>query len=496
MRYAIVSDIHANYQAWKAVLLDIRSVGADKIICLGDSVGYGPNPAEVLESLHESVDHFALGNHEAALCGKIDASSFNPEAQDMIAWTRHRVSGPAVRFLLSHPLAVAGPGFRCAHAEFSDAGRFFYAFEAADAIPSWNAVEEPLLFIGHTHRPCIMILGASGIPRMVPPEDFLLEEGKRFLVNVGSVGQPRDGGTRSSYCLFDVEPGAVFWRQIPFDLDAFREAYSRAGISIPPDSFLEFDPRKGYQPLRDQVHFRPPDSPARDTVDVQYVDKLQRKVKTWKTLFAAGVLLLVLAVALAAGIWTREKKRELLLPGYEMSALRAADFAPESNLLSFPGTPVDAGSPMPRWNVFLGDRYSQRAAYARLEEGGHGFVLNSANHDAEFRLSSAPIHVSPGMRIRMQGLLKGDGDFRGNVAFALILIQQRDIPRTGIGPEPVSFETNRNFAVKEPNIKRQEGWALAQQTLSMPARSHSVIFEVRGKFRGTAFIRDMRLEMK
>lgn len=492
MKYAIISDIHANQQAWNAVLLDIRSRGADRIICLGDSIGYGPNPAEVLESLHGTVDHFVLGNHEAALCGKIDDESFNPEARAAIAWTRTRVSRPAVQFLLDHPLTLAGPGFRCAHAEFAEAGRFCYAFTAYDATPSWNTVPEPLLFIGHTHRPCIMVLGRSGIPRMTEPEDFLLEKGKRFLVNVGSVGQPRDGGTLSTYCLFDDRAGAVYWRRLPFDLDAFREAHYRAGLPVAPGSFLELDPRKRRAPLREQVPFHPPAEPVRDTPDVQYVDRLRRKARKWKMMFMAGSMLLALTLTIGIGAWLREKTRTVHVGGTRMMAVRAADFAPESNLLSFPEAAVQPGSRLPHWNLSLGDRYKQQASWTQIEQDTYGFVLGSGSHDAEMRLGSAPVHVAPDMRLRLQGYVKGGDDFSGNIAFALVLVQ-----RTGSAEEAtLSFETNRNFVVKEPTLRRRDGWSLAQQTIDLPARSHSVTFEIRGKFQGVAHVRGARLERR
>ncbi len=495
MKYAIVSDIHANLQAWKAVLLDIRSMDADEIICLGDSVGYGPNPAEVLESLHESVDHFVLGNHEAALCGKIDEDSFNDEARAIISWTRQRVSEPARRFISEHPLMLAGPRFRCAHAEFSDAGRFCYAFEPADAIPSWQAVNEQLLFAGHTHRPCIMILGRSGTPRMVDPEDFVLEDQKRFLVNVGSVGQPRDGDTRASYCLFDSGSGAVYWRKIPFDIDAYREALQKAGISESASPFLERDPRLGRPPLRDQVPFKPPAEPARDAVNVQYVGQLERKLRAWKILSIASAVAILAAAALAWSAWTREKNRELVITGSEMSVVRAGDFAPESNLLSFPSAPVEAGAPIPHWSLQLGDRYRQRAKWASVGSGKNGFVIHSSNREAELTLNSAAIHAAPGMKLCMQAYVKGSGDFAGNIAAVLVLVQQQ-VGRDHPGAPSITFETNLNFVVKEPNQLRQDGWMLAQQTITLPARSRSVMLQLRGRFQGVVFVRDLRLELK
>ncbi len=99
MRYAIVADIHANVQAWEAVLRDIASSRIDGIICLGDVVGYGPNPAEVLRSVHSHVDALALGNHDAALCGKLDPVLFNDQARHIIAWTRAALTAQALEVM-------------------------------------------------------------------------------------------------------------------------------------------------------------------------------------------------------------------------------------------------------------------------------------------------------------------------------------------------------------------------------------------------------------
>ena len=217
MRIAIVSDIHANLQAWNAALLDIRSSGVDHILCLGDIVGYGPNPAEVLESVHANVDYLVLGNHDAAACGKIDARLFNANAQQIIQWTRGRLTRSALRFLETLPLCLEGEFFRCTHGDFSAPGMYQYIAAAEDARASWGAVTEPLLFVGHTHQPALFLLGTSGIPRSVEPQDFALEEDKRFLVNVGSVGQPRDGDPRAAYAVFDAWANEIALRRVPYD---------------------------------------------------------------------------------------------------------------------------------------------------------------------------------------------------------------------------------------------------------------------------------------
>ena len=103
MRIAIVSDIHANLQAWNAVWLDIRSMAVDRVISLGDAIGYGPNPAEVLETLYTSVDYFVLGNHDAAICGKIDPALFSDTARLLIGWTADHLGPRAIQELNTWP---------------------------------------------------------------------------------------------------------------------------------------------------------------------------------------------------------------------------------------------------------------------------------------------------------------------------------------------------------------------------------------------------------
>ena len=123
MRYAIVSDIHANMQAWKAVLQDIACSDIDRIICLGDIVGYGPRPAEVLQSVHARADHLVLGNHDAVIAGKLSAELFNSRARERVKWTAEHLSPKAVEVLGSVPLTLTGDGSRDADAYWTESVR-------------------------------------------------------------------------------------------------------------------------------------------------------------------------------------------------------------------------------------------------------------------------------------------------------------------------------------------------------------------------------------
>jgi len=126
MQVAIISDVHANMQAWNSVLLDIRSLDLDSIFCLGDTVGYGPNPAEVLSSIHTNVEHLVLGNHDAVVCGKLKPDLFNDSAAELIRWTSKQLNNQAVDFLASLPLSIDCGDFRCSHGDLADPAAFNY----------------------------------------------------------------------------------------------------------------------------------------------------------------------------------------------------------------------------------------------------------------------------------------------------------------------------------------------------------------------------------
>jgi predicted phosphodiesterase len=242
VRYAILSDIHANLQAWQAVERELTRRGVDRVISLGDLVGYGPNPVEVFTSAYPRIDHHLLGNHDAAVCYELDMSHWNPGAKAIIDWTREQLSSEMIAAFRAMSLCLTDGRLRCTHGEFSHPGCFFYVSKPEHALRSWSAVDEQLLFVGHSHAPALYVLGGSGVPHKIPPQPFVLEEGKRYLVNVGSVGCPRDGGVEASFCVYDSHDGSVEWVRVPFDLLGFRESLCRAGMSEEAVEFLAMDP--------------------------------------------------------------------------------------------------------------------------------------------------------------------------------------------------------------------------------------------------------------
>jgi len=234
MRYAIISDIHANAAALRAVLTDAQDCGSERVICLGDVLGYGPEPVETLEMVYKRVHVCLAGNHDDAISGRGDVSDFSAFAASAAARQSVLLSDKAKTWLRSLPYVWGKGEFACAHGEFSDPKSFFYIDSPEEAMPSWTARKEKLLFVGHTHEPCIFVIGQSGVPRKHSPMDFQLEAGKRYIVNVGSVGYPRSGSCRSCYAIWDDRTRVVTFRTLPFDLEGYREKMNGRGLEEAP----------------------------------------------------------------------------------------------------------------------------------------------------------------------------------------------------------------------------------------------------------------------
>ncbi|MFT5126883.1 MAG: putative phosphoesterase [Rhodothermales bacterium] len=236
MRYAIVSDIHANWQAWQAVIRDIRSIGVDCIICLGDVVGYGPHPAKVTREVRENCENFVLGNHDAVVAGFLDPAIFNKGARQIIQWTAKQLDEEAVQFYASLPMVLEAENFICVHAEVARPQRFGYIVKPEDARDSFAAADRDLVFVGHTHKPGVFTLDpeTAAISLELSPEKYALRHDRRYIVNVGSVGDPRDGDMRSAYCLYDDSTKTISIRRIPFDIRAYADDLEAAQLPMKP----------------------------------------------------------------------------------------------------------------------------------------------------------------------------------------------------------------------------------------------------------------------
>jgi hypothetical protein len=342
-----------------------------------------------------------------------------------------------------------------------------------------------LLFAGHTHDPALFLLGPSGIPRTVAVQDFVVEPDRRYFVNVGSVGHPRDGDPRASYCIYDTSERAVFWRRVPFDLDAYAAALAQAGLDPAASHLLHDDPRRTRPPLRELLCFSPPRTAAQaaqNAVPEVSIASLRRRVRAWQTATAALVLLATLGGAAAGCAAWRHANRGLYLAPAALPSRNPGPPRTETNLLTMPGTAVQAGQACPGWAIRLGDRRRQSVSVQNDGTTGPVAVMSSAVLD-EMSLEAEPCAVRPGQTFHPEAFFQKSPDFAGYVAIVVSLT--RDDPR-GAG-------TLSQFCVKEPTQPRQDGWARARKAFTIPARGARIQFEIRGRFRGTVKIRDVSL---
>jgi diadenosine tetraphosphatase ApaH/serine/threonine PP2A family protein phosphatase len=219
---ALFADIHANRQAFSACLAFARARGAERMICLGDYVGYGADPEWAVETVMGLVDNGALavrGNHDTAI--GTSAESMNAEAQAAIEWTRGRLSAPERRFLAELPLTLQDADRLYVHSEASTPTRWRYVQSAADAGRSLLATDAHVTFCGHIHKPALYSISVTGkMTSFVPTSGVTVQllQGRRWLAVIGSVGQPRDGDPASSFAMFDTASREITYCRVPYDV--------------------------------------------------------------------------------------------------------------------------------------------------------------------------------------------------------------------------------------------------------------------------------------
>lgn len=235
MRYAIFSDIHGNLQAWNAIRRDMVEFQADVLVCLGDVVGYGPLPEQVLSAIRSVTSNIVLGNHDAAAVGLLDPSLFNADAESVINWTSDQLSEDSKRFLLKTPFAIEDDDIYFVHAEITQPALFGYIETAADARDNFASSSHFVSFIGHTHHPLVFDLDSGGQIHPLPDSDLLLDGEHRYIVNVGSVGEPRDpDDIRACYVIYDSDTKQVNFRRVEFDLEAYRRDLNATSLDQTP----------------------------------------------------------------------------------------------------------------------------------------------------------------------------------------------------------------------------------------------------------------------
>lgn len=234
MRYAIIADIHANLAAFKAVLDDVeKRGGVGEIWCLGDVVGYGPDPGRCLELLQQHKHVCIAGNHDWAAIGKIDTSYFNPDAAEASRWTAKQLSKEDIGYLESLPLVVNRGDFTLVHGSPRDP-IWEYVLSTGIAMENFAFFKSQFCLVGHSHVPCVFQCddtGSSSLTKFSTDTGLVLSK-SRLIINPGGVGQPRDGDPRASYALYDSETGIISLYRVSYGIEATQDKMVKAGLPL------------------------------------------------------------------------------------------------------------------------------------------------------------------------------------------------------------------------------------------------------------------------
>ena len=495
MLYAIVSDLHANLVAWNAVLADLSAMKARKILCLGDVVGYGPDPAEVLESVYRHVDAFVMGNHDAVVAGKMDPECFNDHARQMVTWSAERIAARGRAFLGRQPLVLESPGFVCVHGSLEAPAAFNYILSPEEALATFAATDRPLVFVGHTHQPGIAVVGASGAAHLLPAQDFELERGKRFIVNVGSVGDPRDEDPRASYCLYDDATGVVSFRRVAFDYSALTARVTAAGLAPEEIPLLRRDPVPGREPVRETLGFAPPvreEDMAKGVEERAELAKLGRANRRLRAVTAALLVALAAVAGALVGVATRPAPSDFT-PADELPPVEA--IVPHDAtrqilpLIPTGDGPLAPGAEIAGWRYSVTDPAHQHIALVRepttgrpaieiFNDGRFSFVLEAPNwrHNG----------LASGMRLKATLLARAETGFSGSAAL-------RVVANPGATGEHVLM--NEDLLLTRPGTLQQTQRTMEKKNpLRLADGDEAVVFRIEATFQGTLLICDPSLQ--
>jgi predicted phosphodiesterase len=228
MKFAIIADIHANLEAFQVVLADIKQQKCTHYACVGDVVGYGANPKECLEIVRKIGMPCVKGNHDEYCSSEGQLDGFNPHAAEAVNWTRGQLSEEERQWLRDLKYFRMVTSFSMVHATLDGPQRWGYVFDKLAASASFTYQNTGVCFFGHTHVPVAFI--RDTVVRGGTYSKFKVEKGKKYFVNVGSVGQPRDNNPKAAYVVYDLDEGMIELRRLDYDIPAAQKKILDAGL--------------------------------------------------------------------------------------------------------------------------------------------------------------------------------------------------------------------------------------------------------------------------
>jgi diadenosine tetraphosphatase ApaH/serine/threonine PP2A family protein phosphatase len=231
LRYAIVSDVHGNLEALEASLADIGRRRVDSLLFLGDAVGYGPDPDACLKLLRDEADICLAGNHDWAVLGLTDITCFNPVAAAAVLWTKGVIKPENRDYLAQYELITTTYDMCLTHATPYEPEAWHYIFTLGmEAKLSFGCFDTQLCFVGHSHVPVIIEQDTAGKFYLHRENTIDLHSGHKYIINVGSVGQPRDGNPDSCYGIYDTSREMVELVRVTYDTARVQQKIIDAGL--------------------------------------------------------------------------------------------------------------------------------------------------------------------------------------------------------------------------------------------------------------------------
>lgn len=228
MKFAILGDIHANLEALDAVMEDASAQGAEQFVCIGDIVGYNANPHECVSRIRELNCPVVKGNHDEEASALTEIVGLNPLAHAALEWTRRHLTEDDKDWLRNLRMTRQVRDFTVVHATLDTPTGWGYVMNRYDAAASFHYQFTPVCFFGHTHNPRIFVKGLS--VSLESGDHIRIAPGKKYFINVGSVGQPRDGDWRSAYAIYNHDSGEIAIRRVPYDIATAQRKIREAGL--------------------------------------------------------------------------------------------------------------------------------------------------------------------------------------------------------------------------------------------------------------------------
>jgi predicted phosphodiesterase len=230
MRYGIFSDVHSNLEALEAVIEAYKREDIDKYLCAGDVVGYAANPKECIEKAKTLAMITVAGNHDLASVDLFSTDYFNPAASKAISWTKHNLGNQDRYFLESLKLVYQNEDLTLVHGTLDNPQDFDYMLDGYTASKTFALIETRLCFIGHSHVAGIFIQDVKGRIDYREDNSIGIKDGFRYIVNVGSVGQPRDGNPKAAYSIYDTDNKEVKIKRVSYDMEKAKKKIFEAGL--------------------------------------------------------------------------------------------------------------------------------------------------------------------------------------------------------------------------------------------------------------------------